>query len=409
MTDAKRPRLGPEQRESVEAGWTLPPMQVKRIVSPPPAPENAHIETLEEFEEIAPEPQAAVEPERAAAQPIPSSEPEPGPVAPPLPSDVPVPASLFANPVAAPVAPSPPVVAASEMPAPNRSTRRVPRLSDVLLERVRFGKAIMPLWGVAAVTIAAVAFGVGLFGLLLGIGLASAEDFADTASPKTRTSAVQGAQPSVGATNAHKRTGRSTANDAKLEQLAKKLPGTRTAPEAVALAEGAVERERLGAAGLRERLLEDPTLLKDPNVIKELQRYAKSEITGVDALAAMASLPGPISADLIYEVWTGTAERNSVTELAESLALSPEVSSKASPALKVALDLRRSEDCMNNLAVLPRALEHGDRRSHHLLMRRQRKYGCGATKKDDCFKCLRDGDQLKEAIKAVRTRPAPRL
>jgi hypothetical protein len=85
------------------------------------------------------------------------------------------------------------------------------------------------------------------------------------------------------------------------------------------------------------------------------------------------------------------------------------VYAKASPALKVALDLRRAESCEETQKILPRAIEQGDRRSLHLLERRLRKYGCGATKKEDCYKCLRDGDELKDAIKAVRTRQRPRL
>jgi hypothetical protein len=39
----------------------------------------------------------------------------------------------------------------------------------------------------------------------------------------------------------------------------------------------------------------------------------------------------------------------------------------------------------------------------------QRRYGCGPTKRQDCYACLRRGDDLELAIKAVKERREPRI
>jgi hypothetical protein len=123
----------------------------------------------------------------------------------------------------------------------------------------------------------------------------------------------------------------------------------------------------------------------------------------------LASLPGPRSADILYHTWVGTSQRTQTTELAEELIYVNEVRSKASPALAVALDLRRAATCEQVAEVLPKAIEHGDRRSLHLLGRLVNRRGCGKGKREDCYPCLRDGDALADAIKAVRTREPPSL
>ena len=114
---------------------------------------------------------------------------------------------------------------------------------------------------------------------------------------------------------------------------------------------------------LRQKLTRDPGLFKDAATLTELRRAAEDPLTAPDALGAMAEAPGPLSADLLYEMWTGTVVRNGATELARSLVFSKEVRAKASPELAIALDLRIAETCEQNRELLPRVLEKGDRRS----------------------------------------------
>jgi hypothetical protein len=155
-------------------------------------------------------------------------------------------------------------------------------------------------------------------------------------------------------------------------------------------------------------LAENPALMKDKQVAEQLQTFTKNETTAVDALLALAQLPGSIGADLLYDVWTGTVGRSAATELAEALLYSDDVFSKASPAARVALELRKAETCEQAAPLVKQALDHGDRRSMHLLGKLTKRSGCGPTKRQDCYKCLRDGDLLKDAFAAVRKRPAPK-
>jgi hypothetical protein len=164
-----------------------------------------------------------------------------------------------------------------------------------------------------------------------------------------------------------------------------------------------VEAQELDAA-----LDRDPGRIKEPETRATLRRLSDNPETARVVLGTVAKLPGPISADILYELWTGTVEKTATTELARALLYSRDVRPKASPALSVALDLRELERCEDAKPLLARAVKEGDRRSLHLVIKLQRKYGCGPNKRQDCYACLRKGDELENAIKAVKARPEPR-
>ncbi|HEY3498398.1 MAG TPA: hypothetical protein VGK73_27075, partial [Polyangiaceae bacterium] len=195
---------------------------------------------------------------------------------------------------------------------------------------------------------------------------------------------------------------------AALAALEAKKPRDLHTEEALALASGRVLAAAGSARRLRERLASDPGLAKDPHVVLELLKFAQSSDTSREALTAMAALPGPIAADLLYEVWTGTAERSGATELAQALLLGRDVRPRASPALAVALDLREAEACEDSAKILQRAFEVGDKRSFAPLSRLLRRTGCGPGKKQDCYPCLRDQDELlRKALAAAKLRREP--
>jgi hypothetical protein len=191
-----------------------------------------------------------------------------------------------------------------------------------------------------------------------------------------------------------------------LEQKKGKELGT---DEALAISRGKMAQEVAAVKKLRERLSVDPGLAKDKKVIADLLRFAHVRETSHDALATIAALPGPLSADVLYEVWTGTAVKSDATELARTVLLGKDVRPKASPALSVALDLREATTCEENRALLPRAIEHGDKRAYVPVNRLARKTGCGPNKRQDCYPCLRDGDLVKQAQDALRVRREPEL
>ena len=193
-----------------------------------------------------------------------------------------------------------------------------------------------------------------------------------------------------------------------IAELEAKPPESLTAQELLRLAAANSERQIAAASELRHKLEQDPALGKDSALQAELQRLAGDQRTARDALAGMAALEAPVGADLLYETWTGTAERSETTDLARALLYSGEVRSKASPALGVALQLRAAETCEQYRALLPEALKDGDRRSFHLLAKLSSKRGCGPKKSADCFACLRQpSDELTATINAAKSRRAP--
>lgn len=162
------------------------------------------------------------------------------------------------------------------------------------------------------------------------------------------------------------------------------------------------------AEALASKLASSPDLAQDLAVQTELLALAADPLTSRRALTAMTKLNGSLGPDLLYEVWTGTPARNDTTELARALVYSKDVSSKASPALAVALELRSAETCEQHAAILPKASASADRRSVHLLTKLLARRGCGPKKTEDCFACLRaEQPQLTVAIDAAKSRRAP--
>jgi hypothetical protein len=192
-----------------------------------------------------------------------------------------------------------------------------------------------------------------------------------------------------------------------LKTLESKPAAELTVDEALAIAAGRTERDVGEARKLRKKLGEDPALIKNAGTLAELYAYTQDPTTAREALAAIAGIPGPIGADMLYEVWAGTPTKTETTELARALLLGKTIRGKASPALAVALDLRVAERCEEALALMPRAIQEGDKRSFTTLSRMQRKSGCGANKRLDCYPCLRKGTELKDALKAVKQKKEP--
>jgi hypothetical protein len=285
-------------------------------------------------------------------------------------------------------------------------------LGEALFGRVRVLSRPMPLWAVLAPVLLLTA----LFAALLA-GLASVGSAPAAPSPAASGAAPEAEGPSPTSPRTPGDQGkalslldRAAAGDpTALTALEQKKPKDLATDEALAVARGKVAQEVAAVKKLREKLATDPGLAKDKKLVAELLRFAHGRETSHDALAAMAALPGPLSADLVYEVWTGTAERSDSTELARSILLGKDVRPKASPALSVALELREAATCEESLGLLSKAIELGDKRALVPINRLARRTGCGPNKKQDCYPCLRDGDALKRAFNAVRVRREPEL
>jgi hypothetical protein len=295
---------------------------------------------------------------------------------------------------------------------PMMSLPPAPSVLTALKQRVRFAGGLVPLWSLVSPVVVLLALGSAF--------VTAAVSRPDAPAPATAISAS--AQPLAPLPSASASSVADTTTDAPAPALAPALPATSidtealearraeelTKDEALALASTRRQREVARVALLRQKLTRDPGLFKDAATLAELRRAAEDPLTAPDALGAMAEAPGPLSADLLYEMWTGTVVRNGATELARSLVFSKEVRAKASPELAIALDLRVAETCEQNKQLLPRVLDKGDRRSLALLAKLARRFGCGPNKRLDCYSCLRDDKAVDDAMIAVKKRREPK-
>ena len=389
-------------------------------------------------------PQVPPPPSRPQAAPPPSVRPLAPSVRPPPPSVRPAPPpppgaerSVLA-PAAAPARPSAPAPAAGPSPAdavsvaaarsaatlvrprPSLSPQALPSFAGALAQRVRFAGGEVPLWSLVTPLVLLVALGAAFAaaavtspadpGAALKVG---AEPSASAAVAVAAPTPLPPA-PVVSANSDEKPKPLtllervSLGEDSAVKELSAKPVADLRVEEAISLSLGQSAQDLRAARALRDRVEHDPGLIKDPEVLAQLRKNIDDPGTAREALAAIANVPGPISADMIYEVWTATAARSAATDLARALIYSKEVRAKASKALAIALDLRDADTCEKSRDLLERASSDGDRRSFHLLNKLTRKYGCGPNKRQDCYACLRDGKDLEATLKIVKARREPR-
>lgn len=283
----------------------------------------------------------------------------------------------------------------------------LPGVGAAMGVRVRFMGGEVPLWSLLAPVVIVASLSAALAAAAASHAPAQ-QSPDDVATPRASASVAADSAPSA-QVSAERGVPTRAAESNTASSDGFDLPaGTYAAKDVLAIAEKRSAKELAAARALSASLDRDPASVQEPRTLSELRRFSENPDTAKVVLEAMAKLPAPLSADLLYEVWTGTPERNDVTELARALLFSKDVRPKASTALAVALDLRLAESCEKTSKVLPRAVKDADRRSLHLLLKLQRKYGCGPNKRLDCYPCLRGGDELEGAIKTAREHPEPR-
>ena len=298
----------------------------------------------------------------------------------------------------------------------------LPSFAGALAQRVRFAGGEVPLWSLVTPLVLLVALGTAF--AAAAVTAAAEPDAAASNTPKPNVGASASVvvavpaplptPPAVSASADEKPKPLTllervvSGEDVAVKELSSKPAAELQVEDALSLSLGQSAQAVRAARTLRERLAHDPGLIKDAEVLAQLRQKSDDPETAREALAAMAGVPGPLSADLIYDVWTATSTRTTATDLAHALVYSKEVRAKASKALAVALDLRDAETCEKTQALLGRVASDGDRRTLHLLSKMTRKYGCGPNKRQDCYACLRDGTELDAALKAVKTRREPR-
>lgn len=205
-------------------------------------------------------------------------------------------------------------------------------------------------------------------------------------------------------------------DEAAIKALEAKTPRERTAAETLALfrSEPAVKDKKLQEMARKIKLVK--AFGESEDTKKKIMGFVQDDYFSVRALEILAELPGPIGPDYLYKVSTmGGRSYKETRQLAEDLLLSKDVYEKASDALKITLELQATvsaeeKDCSKALKNLKTAQADADQRIFRWINKLNSKRGCGSTKLEDCWKCLRDKDNkkaLSDAISLARKNKPP--
>ena len=185
----------------------------------------------------------------------------------------------------------------------------------------------------------------------------------------------------------------------------------RTARTQLALALGysSSGQNELGLETLALALDAEPELSDEADVQRVVRRAVDDVATRDRALELAAKQLGAGGVDVLFDVWSSTSGKTPATRAARKWLDSDSVREHASPAARVALELRDVKGCTAASEILMRAADVGDVRSLRPLERFQSKTGCGFLSLDDCYSCLRDDSALERAVAKVSERPAPKF
>jgi len=108
-------------------------------------------------------------------------------------------------------------------------------------------------------------------------------------------------------------------------------------------------------------------------------------------------------------VWASTSEKTEKTTLAKSILDRESTRKRASPALRLALGLRRATRCEELKALVTEAEKVADERAFRPLTQLSARKGCGFLGLADCYPCLRRDTPLTEALETAQKRKGPRF
>jgi hypothetical protein len=199
----------------------------------------------------------------------------------------------------------------------------------------------------------------------------------------------------------------SGAADARKELEARPMEA-RTAEEATALAYARASDKKTEINDLKRKITLVPKIVnEDKPTASRIKELSSDREVATAMLSMLVSLPGNVGTDLLYSLFRDMKAESENANFAEQLLYSKDVRPKLSPPLAALLDVRRAEKCEPALGFLKVLKAEGDRRALPSLMRFYNKRGCGDKKLDDCWKCLRSPDILKDVTAEIAKRPAP--
>lgn len=160
------------------------------------------------------------------------------------------------------------------------------------------------------------------------------------------------------------------------------------------------------AMAIMQRLFDvSPEETRDSDLKFLLRRAANSPgESSILAFSTMTEHMGAAGPDQLYELMITNSR---LSKRADELLASEELQAIASPALKIAYELRKAPSCAARLPLLDRAAELGDLRTVALLspLTIGSKKGCGRYKRSPCFApCAAEARQYTEAANRIMAR-----
>jgi tRNA A-37 threonylcarbamoyl transferase component Bud32 len=281
-------------------------------------------------------------------------------------------------------------------------------------EGARSSGALRPLWAVLAWSLVALASLVVAHTLRPPAAGAMAADrrVAVPGAPAPEPSAVDSASPGdspdatgqpTAATAAELDAARASGRAA-LETLHQQYPRDLVVLKVLALELGKSSDGLQTAVALVDEIIAaDAAKADDEEVGRLLVRAADGPAAGArQALEIMAQRLGKRGPDLLYEVWTGEGKRAGD---AQKLLADPKVRERSTPALVIAIELRRAQGCKDKAKLLDRAAALGDERVIAILapLTTGTPKGCGFLGLGACpAPCWKDATAMKRAMQTIR-------
>jgi hypothetical protein len=295
-------------------------------------------------------------------------------------------------------------VTAPQVPAPGA------RFQELLRRQVRLGRQRLPLWLLGAGALGSV---LGIAALIvLGSMLFGGKSEVSASNTGAAYEIPKPKDDALGQLISRADSGDQTA----LAELTARPEKKRGEPGWRALGHGYAKLGQFSASlsAYQKGIAAHPVLAKDPRLLADVRLAVLDTQASDDALQLAATGLGPEGIDLIYDVWEdtkGTPSQVAVTKHARAYLDDETVRAKASPALKLLLDLSKAqkEGCASVKRWLARASTEGDARIIPLLKRFDDRRGCGFLGLGDCYGCLRAGKDLANTADSAGDRPAPKF
>jgi serine/threonine-protein kinase len=143
----------------------------------------------------------------------------------------------------------------------------------------------------------------------------------------------------------------------------------------------------------------------DDDVVEAITSAAQGPAESSDAaFTMMESGLGTKGPDILYDLSTTKGLTPRTASRVKQTLAKPEVKSRMSPALAVAIDVKNASGCEAKRALLPRAKEQGDSRVLGSLRAYLAPRGCGFLGLGDCWSCMRRDNALGSTIAAIEER-----